>query len=228
MFRRPLAVLSALALTGVALTAPAVADTTHTALAVTDTARTSHTVTDTARTAHADRTYRGDGDQVLRIRTTKAPGLIALTHNGEANFIVWTVTPAGKKDSLLVNEIGPYKGTVLYNDRAGKGVAALEIKADGPWTAVFKPISKARCWCSATIRGAGDQVLKLSPTRGLRTARATHRGDGNFIVWSHTRVGEWGDLLFNQLDDYRGKALLPTGTRLIKITADGDWTLVRN
>ncbi|MET8001691.1 hypothetical protein [Nonomuraea glycinis] len=47
-------------------------------------------------------------------------------------------------------------------------------------------------------------------------------------MWSYPKAGHWGDLLFNQLDDYHGKALLPTGTRLIKVTADGDWTLVRN
>ncbi|MCT9934546.1 hypothetical protein N5079_30505 [Planotetraspora sp. A-T 1434] len=198
MFRRMLAVL---ALTAAALTTPTA--------------------------AHADTTFRGEGDEVIRIQATKKPGLIRFTHDGEANFIVYTIDPRGKKQELLVNEIGPYDGTVLYNAYNTKGTIGLEIKADGAWTAAFKPVTQARCWCAATIRDTGDQVLKLSPTRGLRTVRAAHNGEANFIVYSYTRLGTYGDLLFNEIGRYRGKALLPTGTRLVTIHADGTWTLVR-
>src|SRR5690606_25714768 len=104
---------------------------------------------------------------------------------------------------------------------------AIQIKADGAWKAVFKPLSKARCWCSATLRGTGDQVLKLSLARGLRTVTATHSGKSNFIVHSYTRPGTWGDLLFNEIGRYRGKTLLPAGTRLVSVKADGSWTLKR-
>ena len=198
MFRRILAVL---ALTAIALTTPAA--------------------------AHADTTYRGDGDDVVRIHATKKPGLIRFTHDGESNFIVHTIEHRGRTGEYLVNEIGPYHGTVLYNDYDTKGTSGLEIKADGSWTATFLPLSKARCWCSATIRGAGDQVLKLSPTRGLRTIRAAHNGKSNFIVHAYTRIGSYGDLLFNEIGRYRGKALLPVGTRLVTVHADGAWTLTR-
>ncbi|WP_248961126.1 hypothetical protein [Sphaerisporangium perillae] len=180
-----------------------------------------------ATSAYADTKYRGEGDQVLRIRATKKPGVIRFTHDGAANFIVYTIKPNGRKDALLVNEIGPYDGTVLYNAYASKGVIGLAIKADGAWTATFKPVSGARCWCSATLRGTGDQVLKLSPTRGLRTMRATYGGDANFIVYGYTRLGSYPDLLVNEIGAYKGKVLLPTGTRLVTVKADGPWTLVR-
>ncbi|MFC4062004.1 hypothetical protein ACFOWE_27195 [Planomonospora corallina] len=194
-----------------------------TVLVLTATALTTGGVT----AAHADRTYRGDGDQVVRVRATKTPGLLTFSHDGEANFIVWAVDTRGRKQELLANTIGPYDGTVLYNAYGSKGVAALEIKADGAWRATFKPLSKARCWCAGTIRGEGDQVLKLSPTRGLRTARAAHNGESNFIVHAYTRAGSYGDLLFNRIGDYRGKALLPAGTRLVTVKADGAWSLTR-
>jgi hypothetical protein len=180
-----------------------------------------------ATSAYADTKYRGEGDQVLRIRATKKPGIIHFTHDGESNFIVYTIKPNGKKDDLLVNEIGPYDGTVLYNAYSSKGTIGLAIKADGAWTATFKPITGARCWCKATIRGTGDQVLKLVPTRGLRTMRATHNGDSNFIVYGYTRIGSYPDLLINEIGSYKGKVLLPTGTRLVTVKADGSWTLVR-
>ncbi|GIH50625.1 hypothetical protein SAMN05421833_12825 [Microbispora rosea] len=199
MFRRMLAVL---ALTAAALT--------------------------TTAAAHADTTYRGEGDDVVRIHATKKPGLIRFTHDGESNFIVHTVDPRGRAGEYLVNEIGPYTGTVLYNDYGTRGTSGLEIKADGFWTATFLPLSKARCWCSATIRGTGDQVLKLSPTRGLHTVRGAYNGESNFIVHAHTRIGSYSDLLFNEIGRYRGKALLPVGTRLVTVHADGAWTLTRN
>ncbi|MEU9887631.1 hypothetical protein [Sphaerisporangium sp. NPDC051011] len=181
-----------------------------------------------ATSAHADTKYRGEGDQVLRIGATKKPGIIRFTHDGESNFIVHTIDSRGKKDDLLVNEIGPYDGTVLYNAyAASNGTIGLEIKADGAWTAAVKPVTKARCWCTATLRGTGDQVLKLTPTRGLSTMRATHNGQSNFIVHAYPRIGSYPELLINEIGTYKGGVLLPTGTRLITVKADGSWALVR-
>lgn len=180
-----------------------------------------------ATAAHADTTFRGEGDDVSRIHANKTPGLMRFTHDGESNFIVYTVNGRGKTEELLVDEIGPYDGTVLYNAYDSKGTIGLEIKADGAWTATFKPVTKARCWCAATVRGTGDQVLKLSPTRGLHTVSAAHNDRSNFIVYGYPRLGTYGDLLFNQIGTYKGKALLPTGTRLVTVHADGTWTLTR-
>lgn len=179
-----------------------------------------------ATAAYADQKYSGEGDQVVRIGATKKPGIIRFTHDGESNFIVETINSRGKKDDLLVNEIGPYDGTVLYNAYSGNGTVALSIKADGAWTATFKPLTGARCWCSATLRGTGDQVLKLTPTKGLRTMRATHTGESNFIVQGYTRIGSYPELLINEIGTYKGKVLLPTSTRLVTVKADGSWTLV--
>ncbi|WP_433515280.1 hypothetical protein ACQP2T_06470 [Nonomuraea sp. CA-143628] len=60
-------------------------------------------------TAHADKSYTDIGDQVLRIRLTKSPGLLALTHTSETNFIATTVNSSGKQEQLLANEIGLYR-----------------------------------------------------------------------------------------------------------------------
>ncbi|WP_156045923.1 hypothetical protein [Herbidospora cretacea] len=181
--------------------------------------------------AHADKTFRGEGDDVIRIKATRTPGLITFAHTGESNFIVHTINPKGKKNDLLVNEIGDWSGTVLYNASnsfADPGTAGLQIQADGPWTATFKPVSKARCWCSATIRGEGSQVLKLTPTRGLRTMNATHNGTSNFIVYGFQSLTDHPDLLINKIGKYRGKVLLTQGTRLVSVDADGVWVLRRN
>ena len=175
----------------------------------------------------ADRRHQGVGDNVIRIRATRKPGLIRFTHDGASNFIVHTLDRKGRVSEYLVNEIGRYDGTVLYNGHRSREVAAVSIRADGHWTATFMPVGKARCWCKATISGRGDQVLRLSPTRGLRTMRAAHTGRSNFIVHGYTRIGDFPDLLVNRIGRYRGKVVLPSGTRLVTVKADGAWTLTR-
>ncbi|MGW4638383.1 hypothetical protein ACWEN6_07640 [Sphaerisporangium sp. NPDC004334] len=57
--------------------------------------------------------------------------------------------------------------------------------------------------------------------------RATHDGDSNFIVYGYSRIGSYPELLVNEIGGYKGKVLLPAGTRLITVKADGAWTLVR-
>lgn len=220
MFRRMLAVPAVLATLLATLLAPVLDTGLVSAPAAAAADRAS-------QAAAADRRYQGVGDDVIRVRVTRKPGLIRFTHDGDSNFIVRTLDRRGKVSEYLVNEIGEYDGTVLYNGYGSREVAALSIRADGHWTATFMPVGKARCWCKGTIRGRGDQVLKLTPTRGLRTMRAVHTGGSNFIVHGHTRLGRFPELLVNEIGRYRGRVVLPTGTRLVTVKADGAWTLTR-
>jgi hypothetical protein len=66
------------------------------------------------------------GDDVVVMDIT-SPSL-DITHDGEANFIVlaWTA----EERELLVNEIGPYDGTVL----TPTGPVVFDVQADGNWT----------------------------------------------------------------------------------------------
>jgi hypothetical protein len=70
-------------------------------------------------------TAAGQGDDVL-LMTVTAPTL-DVTHDGDSNFVVsaWT-----DDRDLLINEIGPYQGTV----RTPTGTVIYEINADGNWT----------------------------------------------------------------------------------------------
>jgi len=68
---------------------------------------------------------QGHGDDVVYFdKGSKA----AITHTGEANFVVQETSDSAGKD-LLVNEIGKYRGTVPLNTPS-----VLEITADGDWT----------------------------------------------------------------------------------------------
>src|SRR5688500_13241737 len=118
--------------------------------------------------------YRGEGDQLLLVRTTTKPGIVKITYNGEGHFAVWTLTPSGREDDLLANQVGTYRGTSAFNTGTSNKTAAFSIKADGAWTLQVLPLTKARSW-SITSRGTGDDVLRLSSTsRGLHRLKIRH------------------------------------------------------
>lgn len=173
------------------------------------------------------RLYKGTGDDVVRIRATKERGVVKVTHKGDANFAVWAIKPNGKRDDLLVNVIGDYSGSVVYNLYPWNKVAAFKIEADGDWTLQAFPISSAPLWKTATVRLKGDRVLKLkAPSKGVRSLRYRHSGDGNFAVYALPESGS-PELLVNKIGKVSGKALIPPGTRYVYVRADGAWMLRR-
>lgn len=176
----------------------------------------------------AAKTYQGEGDDVIRINATKVRGIVTLTHDGESNFIVETLNSKGRQQELLANEIGPWSGTVVYNAQPGTSTAIVKVKADGAWTLKFDSITRAPLWKFLKVTNTGTKVLRLkSPTRGVRTMRAVHSGESNFIVYAYTS-SRWPELLVNEIGDYSGKVVLPAGTRYVSVMADGKWSLKRS
>lgn len=70
---------------------------------------------------------RGD-DVILLADFAESGGAADLTHDGDSNFSVIASGATGR--DLLVNEIGPYAGTV----RVSAGLFAWDITANGNWT----------------------------------------------------------------------------------------------
>lgn len=65
---------------------------------------------------------------------TMRPGLarFEMEHSGSGNFAIWLLNSQGAKQSLLVNEIGSFKGSkAVQIERAGDYL--FDVKADGPW-----------------------------------------------------------------------------------------------
>ncbi|MBO2448658.1 hypothetical protein J4573_16270 [Actinomadura barringtoniae] len=171
--------------------------------------------------------YRGHGDRVLRIKDGGEIWLAAITHSGSSNFIVDTVQPGGEDGEGLVNAIGRYKGTMLFNIEQGSTTQALKIKADGAWTVKLKPLAEARRWAATKVTGKGDDVLALDPpSSGLATAKLRHTGESNFIVDAYTRDGDTENMV-NEIGAYDGEVQLPEGAFLFTVHADGRWTMTK-
>ena len=69
----------------------------------------------------------GHGDDVIIYLGDTKPA--AITHTGQSNFVVKAYPTSGGSADLLVNEIGPYNGTVRF-----PGSSLVVITADGDWT----------------------------------------------------------------------------------------------
>ncbi|MFI7615095.1 hypothetical protein ACIBP6_28075 [Nonomuraea terrae] len=164
---------------------------------------------------------------MISIPATSQPSIVKATHQGESNFIVWALNSSGKQSALVANAVGDYKGTRAFNVIRAQKVRSLEVSADGPWTLQVLPITKARYW-AINAKGTGADVLRLTaPAKAPRRITIRHSGESNFIVWALDNRGRYSKLLANKIGDYRGRVLLPAGTRYATIEADGGWSIAR-
>ena len=51
-----------------------------------------------------------------------------------------------------------------------------------------------------------------------------HEGDGNFAVWAY---GDESALLVNDVGAYTGETLVPVGTVVLDVTANGLWSMTQ-
>jgi len=87
--------------------------------------------------------------------------------------------------------------------------------------------AQATLMATGTYRGEGDDVIRLPLTSTPSIVKATHQGESNFIVWALDNRGRVRGLLANKVGEYRGRVVLPAGTRYATITADGTWSISR-
>jgi hypothetical protein len=181
----------------------------------------------TVADAFATISLKGSGNKVPKFTIPDDQAAIAtITYSGSGNFAVWSIAADGSENDLLVNVIGRYKGTVLFDAESGVHSVAMRVEASGSWTIVIKPVTKARIWAAGTTAtGSGDDVIQLaSPPFGLVTSVIKYKGSGNFAVWSYSTSGD-RELLVNEIGNYSGEVQIPSGTYLVAIEADGPWSI---
>jgi hypothetical protein len=173
--------------------------------------------------AFKDIELTGRGSKVAKFKIPEtAAGIVRITHRGSSNFIVETIDGDGATNDLLVNEIGNYGGVHLFDVTSHS--VAFKIDADGRWRALVRPITRARAWDPTTkLSGERADVVRLtSASSGLVTLDVRHRGSSNFVVMAYTADDR--SLLVNEIGNYSGEVLLPDGTLLLTVEADGTWS----
>lgn len=158
----------------------------------------------------------GSGDFVAQFDNPGASEIqwATITHSGGSNFAVWELGEDLQQGDLLVNTVGNYQGNVAVG--VDIDVHGFEITADGPWRIEVKPLEMLRAFDS-TAEGAGDDVLRYDGE--AMAARISHAGSSNFAVWANN------DLLVNEVGNYDGTVRFPAGPALVRITADGPWSI---
>ncbi|MGY1624261.1 hypothetical protein ACI789_18840 [Geodermatophilus sp. SYSU D00965] len=159
--------------------------------------------------------------------TATDPRVLTISHSGGSNFAVWSVDSQGQDIDLLVNEIGSYSGAHPLNFLEGEEAAALKIEADGPWHVTSAPLSSAPTWDgTAPYSAEGAAVVWVEgAASGLTPVTFTHEGESNFAVFAY---GDDRDLLVNEIGAYTGETLLPTGTLVLVVEADGPWSIAKS
>jgi len=171
-------------------------------------------------------TVTGVGNDVIDFRIPgDVPAVLDLTHNGTSNFIVWSLDSSFGMIDLLVNEIGPYEGRRMVHGgwfTAPEFVRHLDITADGAWSITARPMTEVTVMTSS-LSGSGDDIVRYDGSASTLTS--IHNGTSNFIIWAYESNGSIAGLIVNEIGAYSGTDLIPSGTAILDISADGNWTL---
>ncbi len=162
--------------------------------------------------------------QVVTDKFTPPSGVNRITfdHQGQSNFIVHVFKADGSEDSL-VNAIGNYHGEVLLFT---SDPVYLEIKADGPWSAVVEAVARDNA-AAGVYAGHGDTVSQaFDPAQSGPVPYAlTHNGESNFIVHLYCVGGI--DSVANEIGKFEGQVVVrfSDGPCIWEVKADGDWSI---
>ncbi|WP_433826628.1 hypothetical protein ACQP2E_31620 [Actinoplanes sp. CA-015351] len=201
--------------------ATTIAETTPTATQTTATETTTPAEAPaTTKAAAKPRVIKGKGDDVVDIPPLSDLSVVVFDCRCSSN----TVLKSDGPESLLVNEIGKYKGKRWINLEDGAQTTQFEIEATGRWTLTIGSVDQlATKAASGKAAGKGDDVIVLGGT--ATKAKITHsKGSANFVVYAYSLETGEGGLLVNEIGGYSGTRPLQAPA-LVEITADGNWTI---
>ena len=166
------------------------------------------------------RVIKGNGDDVVDIRPLTEIAVVVFNCRCSSN----TVLKSDGPESLLVNEIGAYKGKRWINVSNDAQTTQFEIEAVGSWTLTIDTVDQlATKASSGKASGKGDDVVVLGGN--ATKARITHsKGTSNFAVHAYSLETGIGGLLVNEIGGYAGTRPLQAPA-LVQITADGNWSI---
>ncbi len=165
----------------------------------------------------------GSGDSIVDIDRGDDPSIIQITYSGGNNFSVVNYGPGNEYIDLLVNTIGAYEGTVALDLLEGEHTVRFEITAGGPWTLEILPLNEARGeLVPGLIQGVGDDVFFIDEGIPDTAFVDASTASGNIAVWT---IGDYRDLLVNEIAPYQGTVLMEPDTVLVVVNAEGPWSM---
>lgn len=180
--------------------------------------------TDTPTATPTPIVLSGSGDSIVDIEKGPDPALVHITGNaGSSFFAVINYDANNEQIGLLVNTTESYDGVRPLDFRNDEHTARFEVQADGAWTIEVIPLTSIeRVEIPGAMSGNGDYVFAIIGGTPDTAAITGNAGSDFFAVLGY---GNTIDLLVNTTDPYDGTVLLDSGTAIIEVQAEGEWSM---
>ncbi|MER6663430.1 hypothetical protein ABT256_02695 [Amycolatopsis japonica] len=125
------------------------------------------------------------------------------------------------ENELIVNDIGPYKGTQWINDMPGRQAKTFAVKANAAWTLTITDESGLPVLTPGKALSGKSEAVFAAPD-GVSAVAVATKNSGRTAVWVHS--GDYSELPVNQLGDYKGSVPV-SGPAFVSVEGDGTWTV---
>ena len=163
----------------------------------------------------------GEGNATVPLAKISQSVIVELVFTGVGPVQARPVLSNKARTFPWVDSVGPWSGSV-FQEKDIKPIVGARVVATGPWTINIKPLSSA----PVISQGSGSQVIQLKKVaRGNTTKRFSHEGSGEFKVFPISAKGVSGFASIEESGPYKGKAILPSGTKYIAIISSAPWQM---
>ncbi|OGO66743.1 MAG: hypothetical protein A2029_13840 [Chloroflexi bacterium RBG_19FT_COMBO_47_9] len=166
----------------------------------------------------------GTGDSIVDIEKGSGPVLVHIVGNASSrHFAVKNIGSNNDVIDLLVNTTDPYDGIRPMDFLDGEHTYRFEVTATGGWSIEVLPLSTIhKLEIPGEITGQGDYVFAVvggTPDTAIISGNSASR---HFAVKGYS---DTVNLLVNTTDPYNGTVLLDSGTIIIEVDAESEWTI---
>lgn len=166
----------------------------------------------------------GSGDDVIEINKWEGMAIVDVEAYARGYFGVKTFDKNGDQLELLVNAISPYEGKVIMDllTYGETNATMIQVEASGDWKISIYPLDIAYLNvvdAPGYYEGFSADVVYLDGESSTATFKSS---DGYFGVKA---ISDSVDLLVNDIAPYEGTVIVPSGTLLLIVDAEADWSV---
>lgn|SRR5690625_1588572 len=157
-----------------------------------------------------------NGARILSVEADESASVFLLGPNDE------TYASAGSRNGETHRVLYHHFSFEEYDD-----VIAIQVSGMGDWTVTLEPISSAVPWTDPDepLEGQNSEIYSVDWDVSGEDVVAEHNGESNFAIWAMDLNEGNFELLVNEIGPYEGTVTLPSGTTLLEVAAEDEWSL---
>lgn len=155
--------------------------------------------------------------------------IFEMQNTGSGHFGIWLLDDMGENVELLVNEIGPFDGSkIVHINRQGDYL--LDVSAEGNWEVTITQPRPTVAPETTYFSGRDQQYAgPFFLDSGLTRFTLHNTGSGHFGIWLLDSMGNYIDLLVNEIGPFDGSkavGISREGIYYLDISAQGNWEII--